>query len=105
MAKSFSTSFPSKVERYDHNRFILAFNVVAVEATETRDAGYEFDTIVVEAVSKPAIVEAIVRTRYSVSDELGILRQHSTKKAEFNEYNDFVETAKDTADAILASNE
>ena len=53
-------------------------------------------------MSKPAIVEAIVRKQYSVSDELGLLRQRNTKKAEFSAYNDFVEAAKATADAILA---
>lgn len=102
MPKSFSTACPSKVERYDHNHFILAFNIVEVEATESREAGFEFETIVVEDVSKPAIVEAIVRDRFSVSDELGLLRQRDSKKAEFDEYNNFVEAAKATADTILA---
>ena len=102
MPKSFSTVVPPKVEKYDHNHVIVAFNVEAVEATDTREAGYEYDTVIVAEVSKPAIVEAIVRKQYSVSDELGLLRQRNTKKAEFSAYNDFVEAAKATADAILA---
>lgn len=102
MLKSFSAVAPSKVERYDKNHLIVSFNVVEVPATDDREAGFEFDTVLVPELSKPALVEAIVRSRFSVSDELGILRQRNSKKAEFNEYNDFVEAAKATADAILA---
>ena len=102
MAKSFSTTRPEKVAQYDHSHIIISYNVEAVEATEVRDAGFEFDTLIAAKLDKGAIVEAIVRERYSVSDELSIQRQRNTKKAEFTEYNDFVNAAKTTADAILA---
>lgn len=102
MPKSFSTSRPEKVAKYDHSHLLISYNIVAVEATETRDAGFEFDTIVVPELSKGAIVEAILRERYTLNDELALLRQRTTKKTEFNEYNDFAEAAKATADAILA---
>jgi len=102
MPKSFSTSRPEKVAKYDHSHLLISYNIVAVEATETRDAGFEFDTLVVPELSKGAIVEAILRERYTLNDELALLRQRTTKKAEFNEYNDFAEAAKTTADAILA---
>lgn len=102
MAKSYSTTRPEKVAQYDHSHVILSYNVEPVEATEGREAGFEFDTLIVSKAEKGSIVEAIIRERYSISDELGIQRQRSTKEAEFNEYNDFVEAAKATADAILA---
>ena len=35
-----------------------------------------------------------IRERYSVDDELAILRQRDTKPDEFAEYNDFVEQVK-----------
>jgi hypothetical protein len=35
-----------------------------------------------------------IRERYSVDDELAILRQRDTKPEEFAEYNDFVEMVK-----------
>ena len=35
-----------------------------------------------------------IRERYSIDDELAILRQRDTKPEEFNEYNDFVEKIK-----------
>ena len=102
MAKSFSTTRPEKIAQYDHSHLIISYNVEPVDATEDRDAGFEFDTLIVAKAEKGAIVEAIVRERYSISDELGIQRQRSSKEAEFNAYNDFVEAAKATADAILA---
>lgn len=39
-------------------------------------------------------VVARIRERYSVDDELAILRQRDTKPDEFNTYNDFVEKIK-----------
>lgn len=40
------------------------------------------------------MVEAFIRERYSVSDELAILRQRYTKPEEFEEYNAFCEECK-----------
>lgn len=39
-------------------------------------------------------VEALIRERYSVSDELAILRQRDTKPAEFEEYFRYAEACK-----------
>ena len=102
MAKSFSTTRPEKVAQYDHSHVIHSYLLVEVWSTERRCAGFGFDTLIAAKAEKGAFVEAIVRERYSISDELGIQRQRSSKEAEFNEYNDFVEAAKATADAILA---
>lgn len=41
-----------------------------------------------------AEVERLIRARYSVSQELAILRQRDTKPDEFAEYNDFAERCK-----------
>lgn len=101
MAKSFSTARPAKVARYDNKTLIVSYNIAEVEKEDTK--GFEFDTVLVSEVSKPAIVEALVREKYSISDELSIQRQRTSKKAEFNEYNAFAEAAKATAKAILAA--
>lgn len=42
----------------------------------------------------------LIRERYSVDDELAILRQRDNKVEEFNEYNAFVESVK-----VIAHNE
>lgn len=36
----------------------------------------------------------LIREKYSIDDELAILRQRDTKVNEFNEYNEFVESCK-----------
>lgn len=43
------------------------------------------------------LVNEKIRKRYSVSEELSILRQRDTKPEEFAEYNSFVETCKSEA--------
>ena len=48
-----------------------------------------------------ALVDSAIRNRYSVSDELAILRQRDTKPDEFEEYNGFVEKCKADARAEL----
>ena len=42
-------------------------------------------------------VEALIRERYSVSQELAILRQRDTKTEEFADYNAFAEGCKEQA--------
>lgn len=91
----------SKIEQWDHTHKVIFFNPVEVEHEGEKAEEYQGKVIVAEA-TKPAIVEALVRRQFSVSDELGILRQRNTKKAEFTAYNDFVEEAKTLADSILA---
>lgn len=50
------------------------------------------------------LVEAMIRVRYSISDELALLRQRDTKPEEFAEYNTFVEAAKVEAKTLLSIN-
>ena len=45
-------------------------------------------------IDYPQLVENKIRTRYSVSAELAILRQRDTKPEEFAEYNAFCELCK-----------
>ena len=48
-----------------------------------------------------ALIEKKIRTRYSLSAELAILRQRDTKPAEFAEYNAFAEQCKAEVKAEL----
>lgn len=54
----------------------------------------------VDETAYKAAVERLIRERYSVADELGILRQRDTKPEEFAEYNDFAEACKAQAKAM-----
>lgn len=47
------------------------------------------------------LVDAMVRTRYAVSDELAILRQRDSKPEDFAAYNEFAEQCKTEARELL----
>lgn len=49
----------------------------------------------------PALVQDLINEKYSIFDELAILRQRSVKKAEFNEYNAYCEECKAKAKELL----
>lgn len=51
-------------------------------------------------MSYAEIVEYLIRKRYSLSEELSILRQRDTKADEFNEYNSYADECKTRAKEI-----
>ena len=52
-------------------------------------------------IDYPQLVENKIRTKYSVSAELAILRQRNSKPEEFAEYNAFCELCKSEAKNVL----
>lgn len=54
----------------------------------------DWQKVEVEPLSYKARVISRIRERYSLDDEIAILRQKDTKPAEYNAYNDFVEKIK-----------
>lgn len=58
-------------------------------------------SIIKNTIEYPQLVENKIRTKYSVSAELAILRQRDTKPEEFAEYNSFCELCKNEAKAEL----
>lgn len=59
--------------------------------------------VTVDDAAYKAAVERLIRERYSVADELGILRQRDAKPQEFAEYNAFAEACKAQARAEIAA--
>ena len=55
-------------------------------------------------IDYPQLVENKIRTKYSVSAELAILRQRDTKPEEFTEYNNFGEQCKAQAKTEVGIN-
>lgn len=51
------------------------------------------------------LINRKIRERYTLSEELAILRQKETKPNEYKEYNDYCEQCKADVKAILYSNE
>lgn len=56
------------------------------------------DKLVLKNISKdrlyPNLVSKLIRERYSVDDEMAILRQRDTKPEEWKEYNSYCEDCK-----------
>ena len=77
---------------------IAAMTYAPEEYEEVDELPVSFD----ETAYKAA-VERLIRERYTVADEFGILRQRDTKPQEFAEYNAFAEACKAKARAEIAA--
>lgn len=86
---------------YDENG-IANYAIVNGTLVE-RDKSAELAEIKV-TIDYPQLVENKIRTKYSVSAELAILRQRDTKPEEFAEYNTFCEQCKAQAKTELGIN-
>lgn len=94
---------PEAVERYDRERDIVNLNIEERERVLEGEAvtEYEADTIVVPHPATYArVVDALVRERYTVSEELALLRQRESKADEFADYDAYVEGCKAVARTI-----
>lgn len=87
-----------RYEVYDKNG--IANYAIVNGALVERDKAAELAEIKV-TIDYPQLVENKIRTRYSVSAELAILRQRETKPEEFAEYNAFCESCKAEAKTEL----
>lgn len=67
----------------------------AIEGTQTV-VGYSYNEVDInaETVSREAFISGLIHTRYSVDDEVSILRQKESKPQEFEAYNAFAEECK-----------
>ena len=67
------------------------------------------DKLVLKNISKdrlyPNLVSRLIRERYSIDDEMAILRQRDTKPDEYEVYNAFCEKCKTKARAEIYSQE
>lgn len=63
------------------------------------------DKLVLKNISKdrlyPNLVSKLIRERYSIDDEMAILRQRDTKPEEYEAYNSFCEECKARAKAEI----
>ncbi len=90
---------PEQFEIYNSYQTLINYNIE--ESEDENGTKYTCDQIIVNnPILYKEIVVALIRTKYSLSDELGIIRQASKKKDEFEEYNSFVEECKTLAKEI-----
>ena len=83
---------------YDENG--IANYAIVNGALVERDKSAELAEIKT-TIDYPQLVESKIRTKYSVSAELAILRQRNSKPEEFAEYNAFCELCKTEAKTEL----
>lgn len=81
------------------------FSPILKYNSEEKELYYEYEefNLITENTSNKQLIIAKIRKRYSIDDELAILRQRDTKTAEFEEYFEFVEQIK--KDVRLIENE
>lgn len=58
-------------------------------------------TILDYPISYSALVSRMIRRKYSINDELAILRQRDSKPTEFAEYNTYCEQCKAKAKSLI----
>lgn len=89
---------------YSDNGFVKrkSDNLIAKKIAAIRynsDDYEEVDTIpnIINEEEYKSKVEQLIRQRYSISDELGLIRQKDIKREEYEEYYTFVEMCKKEA--------
>ena len=102
--KAHTANMPNAIESIGLGKYYVNMNITEIEVTVEGKKVNQFEMDQVETSgypTYPAVVEALIRERYTVSDELAILRQHSSKADEFAEYNAFCETCKALAKPVF----
>ena len=77
------------------DRTSVSWQESAAEGTQPI-VGYNYKEvdIIAEEVSREAFIAGLIHTRYSVDDEISILRQKDSRPEEFEAYNAFAEECK-----------
>ena len=77
------------------DRKAVSWQEPAAEGTQTV-VGYSYNEVDIsaETVSREAFIAGLIHTRYSVDDEISILRQKDSNPEEFEAYNTFAEECK-----------
>lgn len=94
---------PETFIKYDDTHTLINYNVL--ESTRVIDGQeytyYTCEYIIVDDLSRGNIVNQLIRTKYTLSEELSILRQRDSKPEEFREYNEYAELCKNIAEQLF----
>ena len=97
---------PAKVERYDSKSLLVRYNIVEVPdftaEGEPDGVKYEYDEVLVSAVEKGIIINAIMRTKYTESAEIALAFGRDKDVAKLAEHEAFKGQAEAWAEEILA---
>lgn len=77
------------------DRTAVSWQEPAAEGPQTV-VGYSYNEVDInsDTVSREAFIAGLIHTRYSVDDEISILRQKDSEPEEFEAYNAFAEECK-----------
>lgn len=95
--KSQSSEIPLRIQDLGDETSHFNYNVIE-GVSEEKGVVFTYDQVIVKnPVTREKKISALVREKYSIDDEMSILRQRDTKVIEFNAYFDFVELCKTIA--------
>jgi hypothetical protein len=95
--KSQSSETPLRTEDLGDGTSHFNYNVIEA-ASEENGVFFVYDQVIVKnPVTREKKISALVREKYSIDDEMSILRQRDTKVMEFNAYFNFAELCKTIA--------
>lgn len=95
---------PQAIENIGRGNYYVNMNIE--EKTVEGRTFYEYDCVrIVGYPTYGATVEALIRERYTQSDEFAIQRQRESNPEKFAEYNTFCEACKDEARPVFYPNE
>lgn len=98
--KASSDNRPEPIQSIGNGNYYV--NMDIKEKTEEGRTYYEYDCV--RSVGYPtygSTVTALIRERYTESDELALQRQRDTKPEDFAEYDAFCEACKDKARPVF----
>jgi len=100
------SQYPDTFIPYTNDSTLVNYNVeeITKEIEGETITMYKCEYVIVNNVTEGDIVDAMLRTKYSMSQEFAILRQRDSKSEEFNEYNTFAEQCKTIAKSLLVNN-
>ena len=91
--KSNSDNRPSTILDLGDGTYQFHYNIV--EKIEEGRTSYDSDVVILShPVSRDNIINALIREKYSLSQELSISRQRDTKADEYNAFCEYCEECK-----------
>lgn len=104
MEKSFSKVYPVVCEKWDGSKSIVRFGITELP-DEDDGVKYEYYEVLVPEVEKGAIIDAIMRTKYSESAEIALAFGREKDATKLAEHEAFKAQAEAWAEEILSVNE
>ena len=99
--KQSSDTRPNNIVKVAANKWHINYNIEE-EVIEDKSM-FTFDYVKVHKLTKNVIVNAIIRNKYSRSEEFAILRKqlNNENTEQFTEYNEFINNTKLIVEGIL----